>query len=410
MTPPRVTQQIFTRLVGGAKPTLVTELVERELRELRQDEILVEMLYVSLHGSFWLASHPALLHPRKEEFIESGGFVFGNSGVGRVVASETPATGVGDYVTVFGHAPCGRDDCHACSVLHRYVECEFGKSTIIGHGRGAHDGTYARHAILPRYSYEVCYRAVERPDEAALVPFMYAFLLADVRNALTRHPETLKNHRMLLFGAGHAGHVAAYIHLRSSPLARLVVVESSPTRAASLKKLAPDAVEVYVPDKEIIERLNSGHARESEWHERDETIDGIVETMREHFGGRLCNVLFDASSGNTVPLWDNPRVLSPGCHCIPFGFGSDGLVLSRELIQVSGLTFLTSRGVGDLANRREVIDVIRGDGSHFVRHYLKGASRCLGNLDEAIAFIGEQHALPGMLHEVPHAYMTLNGI
>jgi threonine dehydrogenase-like Zn-dependent dehydrogenase len=407
---PKSTQQIQTRYRDATKTSLVTELVERELRDLRDGEILVEMLYVPLYGSFWLASHPAGLHPRKEEFLQAGSFVFGNGGTARVVAASTATSGVrpGDYVAIFGHAPCTHYNCYACTVLHRYTECEFKESTIIGHGKGAHDGTYARYAILPPFSWEICYRAEERPPEDALLPFMYAFLMADVRNALTRHPDTLRNRRMLLFGAGQSGHVAAYIHLRSTPEAKLVVVEPSPERAALLRSLDPDAVEVYVPPREIVDRLNDREDMPRFREELGGVISAIRETMLRHFGGRLCNLLFDASSGNTAPLWDNPQILSPACHCIPFGFGSDYVLLNRGLIQVSGLNILMSRGVGNLRNRREVIELIKAGGSRFIQKFLRGESVRLGSLEDALRFVREQHDPPKMLHEIPHAFVTPN--
>jgi threonine dehydrogenase-like Zn-dependent dehydrogenase len=407
---PKRTQQIQTRYQDANKERLVTELVEHDLRELREGEILVEMLYVPMHGSFWLASHPAGIHPRKTEFLQNGAFVFGNGGTGRVVASSSKASGarIGDYVTIFGHAPCNHYNCYACTVLHRYTECEFKESTIIGHGKGAHDGTYARYAILPPFSYEICYREEERPEEDALLPFMYAFLMADVRNALTRHPDTLRNRRMLLFGAGQSGHIAAYIHLHSTPEAKLVVIEPSPERAASLKSLDPEAIEVYVPPREIVNRLNDREDMPRFREELGGIISAIRETMLRHFGGRLCNLLFDASSGNTAPLWDNSQILSPACHCIPFGFGSDYVLLNQALIQVSGLNVLMSRGVGNLRNRREVIELIKAGGSRFINRFLRGESRRLGSLEDAYRFVREQHEPPKMLHEIPHAYITPN--
>jgi threonine dehydrogenase-like Zn-dependent dehydrogenase len=403
---PSATRQIFTRFADGTKRTLVTELSERRLRPLRDGEILVAMLFVPIHGSFWLASHPARLHPRTDEFMEREGFVFGNGGVGRVVA-RAGATAVepGDYVAVFGHVPCGHDDCHACTVVHRYVECEFRESRIIGHGRGAHDGTYACHAILPPHSYDVCYHADERPTAEALAPHMYAFLVADVRNALTRHPETLTHRRTLLVGAGLSGHIAAYLHLRSAPEARLVVVDPSESRAEAVKSLAPDRVASYVPDAGIIGRLNDGGALPP--GALDHTIDTIAAIMYRHFSGRTCDVVFDASSGNTAPLWANPRILSAGCHAVPFGFASASVVLGRDLLQLSGLTILMSRGVGDVSNRRQVLTLLKDDGARFVDRWLMRPARRLSSLEEAIAFVHQQHARPpGQLHEIPHAYMT----
>jgi threonine dehydrogenase-like Zn-dependent dehydrogenase len=408
---PRTTRQIRTRYRDEKESGLVTELGNKELRSLRDGEVLVEVRYVPIHGSFWLASHPSGLHPRKQEFLQGGSFVFGNGGVGRVVASSTTTASAarpGDYVTIFGHTPCSHYNCYACTVLHRYTECEFKESTIIGHGKGAHDGTYAEYVILPPFSYEICYRSEEAPSPSALSPFMHAFLLADVRNALTRHPDTLRNRRMLLFGAGQSGHIAAYLHLRSTPEAKLVVVDPSPERAASLKSLDPDAVETYVLPENIVRRLNSREDMPRFREELGTVIEGIREKMLDHFGGRLCNLLFDASSGNTAPLWDNARILSPACHAIPFGFGSDYVLLNQALIQVSGLNLLMSRGVGNLRNRREVIELIKAGGSSFLDRYLTGEAKRLDGLDQAISFIREQHDPPRMLHEIPHAYMLPN--
>src|SRR4051794_3148949 len=113
MNLPRTTEQLRTRYRDETKSELVTELVESELRSPRQGEILVEVAYVPMHGSFWLASHPAGLHPRKQEFLKDGSFVFGNGGVGRVVATGTDSVRPGDYVTIFGHAPCSHYNCYA---------------------------------------------------------------------------------------------------------------------------------------------------------------------------------------------------------------------------------------------------------------------------------------------------------
>ena len=76
----------------------------------------------------------------------------------------------------------------------------------------------------------------------------------------------------------------------------------SAERAASLKSLDPDAVEVYVPPLELVMRLNAKEDMPRYREELGGVIDGIADTMRKHFGGRLCNLLFDASSGNTAPL------------------------------------------------------------------------------------------------------------
>ncbi len=401
-------RQIKTAWKDGGKTELRTKLVAKKIRKLIAGEILVEILFVPLHGSFWLAAHPKGLHPRKKEFMEKGSFVFGNGGVGRVieVAKGVEGVGRGDYVSIFGHAPCKNYDCYACGVLHRYTECDHGKGKIIGHGKGAHDGTYAEYAILPHMSYEICLKKDEYPKKEMLPAFMYSFLLADVRNALTRNPDTLRNRRMLLFGAGQSGHIAAYIHLHSSPEAKLVVVDPSKDRLKSIRSLAPDAIETYQISERLAENLSLKQTAPRENTELQKTVLGITKVMRKHFKKKLCNIVFDASSGNAAPLWGNNKILSPSCHVIPFGFGSEYIMLNKSIVQLSGLTIIMSRGVGNIRNRREVIELIKAGGFEFVNKFLKGNARHLKNLDEAIAFIDEQFIPPKSLHEIPQAYMT----
>ncbi len=335
------------------------------------------MLLVPVHGSFWLATHPGILHPRSEELLRDGSFVFGNGGVGRIVATadESVPAQVGDYVTVFGHSPCGHSDCHACTQLHRYTECDYGLGTILGHGKGANDGTYASHAILPPFSYEVIQSGGETPSEDDLIPFMYGFLMADVRNALTRHPETLLRNRMLLIGAGLSGHFAARLFLESSAQARVVVVERCSERAASLRSLAPNKVSTCIPPASLVDRLEERAVGPDTERELAHLVEEVSETMTRRFGGRGCDLIFDSSSGNSAPIWNTPQLVPPACHCIPFGFGSDRVCLDRDSLQTSGLAVLVSRGVGTLENRRAVIGDLLADRSRFVqRHLLPGGA------------------------------------
>ena len=239
--------QIRTTWDDKERGTLKTELVESQVRELQPGEVLVEMMYVPLHGSFWLASHPEGIHPRKYEFLEEDYFVFGNGGVGRVIESTLDERDVrkGDYVCVFGHMPCDNYDCYACTVLNRYTECDYGESKILGHGKGSTEGTYGKYVILPRHAYEICYRAEEVPDEAALKAFMFGFLIADVRNALTRHADSLRMRRMLLVGAGFSGQIAAYIHNRTCPESCIFVIDSSKERLDKIKRIDPESIEAF---------------------------------------------------------------------------------------------------------------------------------------------------------------------
>lgn len=400
----RTTPQILTR-ASESDGALVTELVERPLRPLTDGEVLVEMHLVPLHGSFWLAVDPRRRHPRQREFLADGEFVFGNGGVGRVVET-TPAVsglGVGDWVCVFGHAPCANSDCAACRVQERYTECVYNQNIILGHGKGAPDGTFSRWVILTPPMVEVCFRSAEAPSAAALLPYMYAFLIADVRNALDRHPGISECRSLLLFGGGLSGRIAAYHHLRGKG-ARVVLVEPDADRAQALCAIDPGAIHAVTLDAELFPRLED-RALEGTW--RDLTAPGrarIRDAMLRWFSGRTCDVLFDASSGNAAPLWDDASILRSGCIILPFGFGSAGVRLSPEVLQVSGLTLLTSRGVGSVSNRRASVDFVRSGGHRFVTDHLHRGAVCLGTLDEAAAFIRE--TLQDPTRQPPLAYVT----
>ncbi len=404
---PSSNRQLVTRWADGPGSRLVTRIQSAPLRALEGGEILVRMLAVPLHGSFWLASHPAGLHPRRDEFLRDGHFVFGNGGTGLVVAVGPQARGVreGDFVAILGHIPCDHYDCYACNVLHRYTECDYNQGRILGHGKGAPDGSYGEHCILPPMSYELCYRREESPTPEQVLPFMYAFLVADMRNALTRHPDTLRNRRMLLFGAGNSALIAAYIHLHSCPEARIFAVDPSPERLAQLCALNPEAIQGYPLDPALATELNrQRHASDYRQNLR-ETIDDIREGAHTHFGGRSCNLLLDASSGNSAPLWDNAQLLAPSAHVIAFGFGSEHILLGKELIQLSGLNLLMTRGVGNIRNRRETIELIKAGASRFITDFLAADAIRLEGLDSAEAFIREQHEPAKDLFEIPRAYI-----
>ena len=404
--------QIETSWLDQKKGTLQTNLVERDVQALRPGEILVEMLYVPMHGSFWLASHPDGIHPRKQEFLEDGRFVFGNGGVGRVIQSTLDERDVreGDYVCVFGHVPCGHYDCYACTVLHRYTECDYGESHILGHGKGSTEGTYGKYAVLPRHSYHICYRAEEKPSREALMAFMFAFLVADVRNALTRHSDTLRQRRMLLFGAGYSGQIAAYIHNRSCPEAKIFVVDANEEYLEKLKEIDSQDIGTLLLKPEVVQELNGKHQNPGFRHELKDTIDHISKEVRQFFGGRTANLLFDSTSGNSSPLWDNKQILGPSMHCIPFGFGSHYVLLSKEIIQLSGLHLGMSRGVGNLRNRQETIELIKAGAGKYLNDLLIANSTRLDGMESAIEFVKTMHEPPRPIHQIQHAYIAAEGL
>lgn len=403
--------QITTSWRDKKEKTLQTSLEKTEIPELKPGDILVEMYYVPMHGSFWLASHPHGLHPRRDEFMVDDSFVFGNGGVGRVIHSKADERDVqvGDYVTVFGHVPCNNYDCYACNVLHRYTECDYDEGTIIGHGKHSYDGTYSKYVVLPKYSYDVCYRAHENPTNEELMPFMFAFLFADVRNALTRHIDTLRSsRRIVIFGAGFSGLVAAYIINRTCPESKTFVVDPSAERLNRLQSLDGESIKAFELPNDVVEQLNEKHQRVGFRHELNSIIHEMKSEMKEHFGGRGCDVLFDSSSGNSAPLWDNKHILSPTAHCIAFGFGSEYILLNKDLIQLSGLTIMMSRGVGNVRNRKEVIELIKAGANEVIHEKLIKGTKCIEGLNEASSFICTMQNPPRLLHEIDNAYIKFN--
>lgn len=400
--------QIKTVWKDESASSLKTVLVESECKDLLPGEILVEMFYVPIHGSFWLASHPQAIHPRIDEFMKDGGFVFGNGGVGKVVMTNL-AEGeveIGDYVCIYGHSPCNNYDCYACKVLHRYTECDYNEGKIIGHGKSSYNGTYSKYVILPKYSYEICFKAHEKPAKKDLMPFMYGFLLADVRNALTRHQDTLRMGRMLLVGAGQSGQLAAYLHSNTCPESKIFLVDASVSNISKVKDIKNANVKTFVIPSDIAEQLNKNQKNIGFRQELKSVIHEIKKQMREHFNNRNCNLIFDSSSGNGAPLWDNEEILAPSSHCIVFGFGSEYVLLTKEIIQISGLNIMTSRGVGNIRNRKEVIELIKAGANDFIYSQLISNAKELKGIDEAIEFVNDTHESNLSFHEIEQSYIS----
>ena len=197
---------------------------------------------------------------------------------------------------------------------------------------------------------------------------------------------------------------------RTSPESKIVVVDSSEQRLESLKAFAPESIRTFLLPAEITEELSVRHQQVEHRHELQETIEMIREAMHDHFGGRRCNLMFDASSGNTAPLWDNPDILGPTAHCIPFGFGSRYVLLSSRLLQQSRLSLFMTRGVGNIRNRKEVIELIKAGASGFIHDFLIGPSKRYNSMEEVMELIREMHDPPQPLHRVPPVYLCPHGV
>ncbi len=379
-----VNRQLRTCWATPASARLVTELVEAPVSAPGAGEVTVAMLAVPIHGSFWLATHPSAQHPRQREFMQSGGFVFGNGGVGRVVATgaATARTAAGDVVSVMGHLPCSHH-CPTCHDLGRVTECPFNEGRIVGHGKGAPDGTFASYCTLPEVAVEVCFRGGQNPPPEEVTPFMLGFLLADVRNALTRDADSLQRRRVLLIGAGYSGHFAAWLLLRRNPHTRILVADLDPDRVASVTALDPSRI-----DGVVLDRRSAGLNDDAAMARQGQTLALAVD---QAFGRNGPDLIFDASSGNSIPLWLNTQILRPGAHAITFGFGSAAAELHPDVVQLSGFSLRTSRGVGTFENRQAAIRALHAGAAAMVRSVLLPRAAKLSGLNEALTFILARH-------------------
>ena len=367
----KITNQIVCKWENNLKRKVITLKKRKKLKKLKTGEILVKNLYVPVHGSFWLASLERPAHPRIKEFLEKNYFVDKHMSVDDAE--------IGDYVAVFGHYPCNNHDCYSCKVLHRYTECQYGQGKIIGHGKNSYDGTFSEYTILPKYSYELCFKKEECPTSKDLMPFMYSFLLADVRNALTRIPELYKNNRMVLFGAGQSGNLAAYLFSNSSPENKVFVIDNDLKKIQKLKKNINSEVDYFIINKKISNELNKKIPSYDFADLINDTIDKISKKLNKFFNNKNVGLLMDCSSSNTSPLWSNNKILKENSIVIPFGFASNMILLDEMTIQKSGLTIMMSRGVGNQRNRKETIELIKRSKGKFISDlFLKNATKVQG--------------------------------
>lgn len=377
----KTTNQIVCKWENNLKKKVITVKQKKRLAKLKNGEILVKNLYVPVHGSFWLSSSEKPAHPRIKEFLNKNSFVFGNGGVSKIIAKHVSVDDVeiGDYVAVFGHYPCNNYDCYPCKVLHRYTECQYGQGKIIGHGKDSYDGTFSEYTILPKYSYELCFKKKEKPSNKELMPFMYSFLLADVRNALTRIPELYKNNRMVLFGAGQSGSLAAYLFSNSSPDNKIFVIDNDISKIKNLKKNIASNIDYFLISKKISDELSKKIPSYDFAELINETIDKISRKLNNFFSYKNLGLLMDCSSSNTSPLWSNNKILKENTFVIPFGFASNMVLLDEITIQKSGLTIMMSRGVGNQRNRKETIELIKRSKGKFIANlFLKKAIKVRG--------------------------------
>ena len=399
--------QLITKWKDSNRRQLITVLEKRKVRHLKKSEILVEVLYVPTHGSFWLAVHPDAIHPRCDEFMRDGSFVFGNGAVGRVIdkSNDVNNIGIGDYVCVYGHYPCNHADCNSCKVQQRYIECQYGEGKIIGHGNGAEDGTFAKYVILPDKSWEKCFSKNENPTHEQMRPFMFAYLVADVRNALTRHQNYYNGKNILLIGGGLSSHIAVSLINRDIPEAKLFILEVDKKKVESIKNISTCPIDSYIIENDDLIQMNNVSLTKKKESRKNWLIKDFESRMREHFEGKKCDFLVDFSSGESSALWFNPMILSPGVICTIFGFGLNQIVLDSELLKLSGLTVQISRGPGNMQNRMEVIKYMKEGGSKFITDNIIDKLKYFSSINEFSEYVDScLEPTPNHLYSIEHAY------
>ena len=386
-------KQIITKWKDKQKNSLITSLEFRQLKPLSNNSLLVKILAVPTHGSFWTATNLKASFPRLNKLLQNGEFVFGNGGVGQVleVGQNVSKAKVGDFVAIFGHIGCQHDDCYACRIAKRYVECEYGESATLGRGR--YDGTYAEYALIPEESLEVCYRLEDEPQLTDLLPMAFAFLVADVRNALTRIPNTLSRNRVLLISAGLSSHIAAKIILDANKDASIFVIEPNNSRLQSLISLAPKRIEgIDFKPQNLVSAL-----------ELKELSLLLRAKMRAHFDDKNCHLVVDCASADACPIWFNDRILSHDTRCIFFGFGVKEVNISSQLIQKSGLILQFSRGPGDPQNQRGAIQFLKSpSGKIFIEQYFIQKMQHFDSWEKLETYIKYHHKLNTSHVDVPN--------
>lgn len=375
--------QLVTRWADSNRNSLVTELRAKPLRQIGANEILVRIKSVPTHGSFWLATDPSAVHPRIGDFLRDGEFVFGNGGVGCVTSCGSSVKGVvpGDYVSIFGHYACEHHDCVPCHEYGRYVECFYGEGKILGHGGGALDGTFAQYVILPLGTWVRCFKADEFPADRDLIPFMYSFLVADVRNALSGVKLQKESNSILLFGAGLSGHIAVALLLSAfSREIRIIVADPDDDNLRSIRRLAPDMIRAVSLPRGTLLHSNSP-TQDSSKNDLHAASSLLARVIDEFFPRKRADLIFECSSGDSQIYWANTLVLRPRTMVILFGFGLKNLVLSPELLQTSGLEIRTSRGVGDRENMEEAVVFIKEAGFKMINRFILDRAKRFDSLE-----------------------------
>jgi hypothetical protein len=67
---------------------------------------------------------------------------------------------------------------------------------------------------------------------------------------------------------------------------------------------------------------------------------------------------------------------------------------------------MMSRGVGNIRNRKEVIELIKAGAAKFIDEKLLAGTKELEGIDDAAAFVDEMQDPPRQLHEIQHAYIS----
>ena len=150
----------------------------------------------------------------------------------------------------------------------------------------------------------------------------------------------------------------------SSPGSKIFAIDHSKSRLKQLKEMIPCKVETFLLPKNFVNELDKINQNLGFRNVLTQYISKISDKSSSFFGSKNINLLMDCTQEMQPYLWTDGRLLKETTTVIPFGFGSDHIVLNKDIIQKSGLTVLMSRGVGNIRNRKETIELIKAVGSN----------------------------------------------
>jgi len=212
------------------KPEKGYEYKKVPIPEIKDDEVLIKIEYISLCGSDillynWYPKHMA-------EAIAQIPFIPGHEGCGIVTKIGKNVKGIklGQRVSPETHIPC--EKCYQCCHVNYDGKdqkniCQ--KMGLFGHGQGGASGCCAEYAVVPSNAMYVLKTDLEAKYASLLEPFGVAYRTVEDAN--------VKNDTLLIVGCGPIGLAAAALanHFEAK---KIIVVDVTQYRLDIAEKVA----------------------------------------------------------------------------------------------------------------------------------------------------------------------------